>query len=88
MTNCLATINETVLHSFNPSGAEAFPYAGLIADSAGNLYGTSYNGGTYNAGTVFELMPAQGGGWTQKVLHSFNLNGSDGCFSLRWPGLR
>ena len=80
VTNCLATINETVLHSFNPSGAEAFPYAGLIADSAGNLYGTSYNGGTYNAGTVFELMPAQGGGWTQKVLHSFNLNGSDGAF--------
>lgn len=80
VTNCRATVNETVLHTFNPSGAEAFPYAALIADSAGNLYGTTYYGGTYNDGTVFELMPVQGGGWTQKVLHSFNFNGSDGAF--------
>ena len=28
-----ATANETVLHTFSPAGAEAFPYAGLIADS-------------------------------------------------------
>ena len=80
VTNCRATVNETLLHSFNPTGAEAFPYAGLIADSAGNLYGTTYYGGAYNDGTVFELTPAQGGGWTQKVLHSFNFNGSDGAF--------
>ncbi len=75
-----ASVNETVLHTFNPTGAEAFPYAGLTADSAGNLYGTTYYGGDYNYGTVFELMPAQGGGWTQKVLHSFNFNGTDGAF--------
>ena len=35
VTSCRATANETVLHTFNPTGAEAFPYAGLIADSAG-----------------------------------------------------
>jgi len=33
VTNCRATIHETVLHSFNPSGAEAFPYAGLIVEN-------------------------------------------------------
>ena len=64
---------------FNPTGAEAFPYAGVIADSAGNLYGTTYYGGAYNEGTVFELIPVAGGGWTQKVLHSFNSDGSDGA---------
>jgi len=80
VTNCRATVRETVLHSFNPSGAEAFPYAGLIVDHAGNLYGTTYRGGTYNVGTVFELSRNGNVGWTQKVLHSFNNNGVDGMY--------
>src|SRR5947209_12791739 len=38
--------NETVLHSFtNSSGDGANPYAGLIMDRAGNLYGTTFYGG-------------------------------------------
>lgn len=78
VANCQATVHETVLHSFNPSGAEAFPYAGLIADHAGNLYGTSYSGGAYFNGTVFELSRSGSVGWTQQVLHSFNNNGVDG----------
>ncbi len=46
--------------------------AGLIFDDAGNLYGTTGAGGTYGYGTVFELTPAAGGGWTEQVLHNFN----------------
>ncbi|MGB8886055.1 MAG: choice-of-anchor tandem repeat GloVer-containing protein [Candidatus Korobacteraceae bacterium] len=75
-----AVIQEKLLHTFNPNGEEAYPYAGLIADHAGNLYGTTYEGGIHGSGTVFELMPNGSGGWTQKVLHSFNENGADGAY--------
>jgi len=45
-----------VLHSFTgpPDGAE--PRAALIRDSAGNLYGTTYYGGTFHQGTVFKIL--------------------------------
>ena len=70
---------ETVLHNFNDNGTDgAYPYAGLIFDGAGNLYGTTDGGGTYFGGTVFELTPAAGGSWTEKVLHNFNPNSTDG----------
>src|SRR4030088_2951283 len=53
------------------------PQASLIADSAGNLYGTTRNGGRYGFGTVFELTPGKNGKWTEAVLYSFT-GGSDG----------
>jgi uncharacterized repeat protein (TIGR03803 family) len=60
-----------VLHSF--SGKDGvFCYAGVVFDNAGNLYGALVEGGTYNHGTVFELMPKPDGHWTEKTLHSFN----------------
>jgi uncharacterized repeat protein (TIGR03803 family) len=70
---------ETVLYSFCsvtvPKNCEDGyePYAGLVMDSAGNLYGTTYGGGANDRGTVFELMPPPpaGGIWTEKVLYSF-----------------
>ena len=46
---------ETVLHRFAGGTDGAFPFAGLARDSAGNLYGTTSFGGTYGAGTVFEI---------------------------------
>ena len=70
---------EQVLHSFNNVDTDgASLAAGLIFDTAGNLYSTTAGGGTYLKGTVFELTPTAGGGWTEKVLYSFNGNGSDG----------
>jgi uncharacterized repeat protein (TIGR03803 family) len=64
---------ETVLVSFNSTNG-AYPEAGLIADSAGNLYGTTEGGGTSNLGTVFKLTPPAAGekAWTETVLVSFN----------------
>jgi uncharacterized repeat protein (TIGR03803 family) len=64
---------ETVVHTFGdfPNGAN--PYATLIRDSAGNLYGTTYQGGAGNVGVVFRLN-ASG----YKALYSF-LGGSDGA---------
>jgi uncharacterized repeat protein (TIGR03803 family) len=61
---------ETVLHSFN-SADGLHPYVGLIFDSAGNLYGTTFSGGALGWGTVFELAPNGRGGWKETVLHSF-----------------
>jgi uncharacterized repeat protein (TIGR03803 family) len=69
---------ENVLHSFGNGTDGVNPYAGLVFDAAGNLYGTTYVGGIYSAGTIFELSPRQGGGWTETVLHNFHLNGTDG----------
>jgi uncharacterized repeat protein (TIGR03803 family) len=70
---------ETVLHSFNLDGQDGIrPYSSLVMDSAGNLYGTTYLGGTYGLGTVFEILPGLNGSWTEKVLHSFNSDGTDG----------
>jgi len=73
---------EKVLYNFNAgNGKDAGgPLAGVIFDGSGNLYGTSELGGVYSYGTVFALMPKAGGGWKEKVLHSFNSNGKDGNF--------
>ena len=58
----------TELHSFRGGdGAKPIDKAGLIADRAGNLYGTTRFGGASNAGVVFKLSP----GGTETVLHSF-----------------
>ncbi len=73
-----AAANFTVLHSFTSGFDGEHPYAGLIEDTAGNLYGTTHSGGTNCAtgsgcGVVFRLDPA--GNLT--VLHSFT-GGTDG----------
>ena len=68
---------EQVLHSFGNGTDGADPEAGLISDAAGNLYGTTLWGGTgfwngYGCGTVYQLTPSAGGGWTENLLYSFN----------------
>lgn len=62
---------ENVLHTFT-GGDGQFPNAVLIADSTGALYSTTWYGGASGAGTVFRLIRAPAGGWTESVLHSFN----------------
>jgi uncharacterized repeat protein (TIGR03803 family) len=48
---------ETVLHNFSGGDDGQSPYAGLIMDSAGNLYGTTYAGGIHRWGTAFKITP-------------------------------
>ena len=75
--NGTAGWTETVLHSFTLGSGGGGPLAGLIADSAGNLYGTTQVGGASGQGVVFKLAPNGTGGWTESVLYSFT-GGSDG----------
>jgi len=49
----------------------ANPNGGLISDSAGNLYGVTEYGGTYNYGTVYKLTPQTGGGYSETALYNF-----------------
>ena len=59
-----------MLHSFNAQDGAAYPYAGVVMDHSGNLYGTAYS--------AFELSPGQGG-WTVTVLHTFTGRNGDGA---------
>jgi uncharacterized repeat protein (TIGR03803 family) len=67
---------ESVLHSFTGGADGATPRAGLVLDSAGNLYGTALQGGTacgpFSCGVVFKLDTAG----NETVLHAFT--GTDG----------
>lgn len=76
---------ERVLREFSNGGLS--PEASLIADAAGNLYGSTASGGTGfcsngsfsygGCGTVFELTPTDNGGWKRTVLYNFQ-GGKDG----------
>ena len=68
--------SSTILHIFSGEPGGAGPDAGLAFDAAGNLYGTTSQGGAHNAGTVFKLVPGLTG-WAEQVLHSFK-SGTDG----------
>lgn len=76
---------ERVLHSFrnNAKDGGGCPSSDLVRDSAGNLYGTTYSGGQYSVGTVFELYEASGV-WRERLLYSFNwhANGAESPVGL------
>jgi uncharacterized repeat protein (TIGR03803 family) len=72
---------ESVLAVFDSSRAGELPYSGVVADSAGNLYGTTELGGITGClsgcGTVFRLSPTLAGAWEETILHTFT-GGADG----------
>lgn len=72
--------SETTLHSFGATGDGSVPMAGLIIDGSGNLYGTTYLGGSTDSGIVFELSPSQSG-WTETILYNF-LDQADGGYPV------
>ncbi len=89
--------SDTILHTFDASeGDGGVPLAGLITDSAGNLYGTTVRGGSsancvatggdepIGCGTIFKLsQPAVGEtAWTETVLYNFDGPPSDGAQPL------
>jgi len=76
--------NPTVIHNFAgyPKDGTS-PTGTLVFDKAGNLYGTTYNGGAKKFGTVYKLSPVttgtKKGTWTEKVLYSFKGGTKDGA---------
>jgi hypothetical protein len=77
-----------ILHNFTNNGKDGqTPMDGLIFDAAGNLSGTTMNGGDGTAsdcspgcGTVFELTPGASGGWAERIVHTFGQYKGDGQF--------
>jgi len=81
--NSDGTWTETLLYSFKGDNDGASPFASVIADASGNLFGTTQNGGgstncSGGCGTVFELAKNSDGTYTESVLHAFT--GQDGEF--------
>lgn len=78
--------NESVLYKFTGASDGGTPEARVIFDPAGNLYGTTTQGGAPDCapipgcGTVFELSPS-GSGWTESVLYSLT-GGTDGWYPI------
>jgi uncharacterized repeat protein (TIGR03803 family) len=68
-----AQTTELVLHNFGHLRRGAYPYAGVLRDAGGNLYGTTISGGPANAGLVYKVDTAG----HQSVLYSFT-GGADG----------
>jgi uncharacterized repeat protein (TIGR03803 family) len=70
----------TVLYQFRSGPGGINPYAGVVTDAKGDLYGTTYNDGAFASGTVFRITAAG----KERVLHSFSQTGGDGAFP--WYG--
>jgi uncharacterized repeat protein (TIGR03803 family) len=65
-----------IIYSFEGGQDGEYADTDLVMDGAGNLYGTSVQGGAHASGTVWELSPS-GDTWTHTVLYSFT-GGADG----------
>jgi uncharacterized repeat protein (TIGR03803 family) len=74
-----AFAQDSLVYSFMGGSDGAYPYGVLVADTEGNLYGTTYSGGSSNAGTIFELVKANG--YSHMVLYDF-MGHSDGGYPL------
>jgi uncharacterized repeat protein (TIGR03803 family) len=77
----------SVIHSFLGITDGSTPSTSLVFDAAGNLYGATQLGGNgacgHGCGTVYELSPATGGGWTESVIYNFQGGGSaDGAYPV------
>jgi uncharacterized repeat protein (TIGR03803 family) len=85
VSTVLGQSKEKVIHTFHGGKDGVVPWSGVIQDGMGNLYGTTGGGGSTDCGgdgcgLVFELSPKAGGGWTEKKLHIFHFDGTDGVF--------
>jgi uncharacterized repeat protein (TIGR03803 family) len=74
-----AAWTETILHNFQNASDGGTPYAGLIADAAGNMYGAATDGGVNGGGSIFELTPS-GGSWNFSAIGSEPGYGISGTF--------
>ena len=69
------------LYAFQGQPDGSFPYGALLFDAAGNIYGTTYYGGSDGIGSIYKLTRSGGGSWTEEILYSFR-TGQDGNSSI------
>ncbi|MBV9571361.1 MAG: hypothetical protein JO056_08980 [Alphaproteobacteria bacterium] len=67
-----------VIYSFQGGADGEYTDTDVVRDAAGNLYGSSVQGGTHASGTVWQLHPNGDGTWTHTVLYNFT-GGADGA---------
>jgi uncharacterized repeat protein (TIGR03803 family) len=70
----------TTLYAFKGTPDAGSPYGGLTADASGDLFGTTYYGGTSGYGSVFELVRQGKTKYAERILYSFK-GGNDGSSS-------
>ncbi len=72
----------SVLHSFRDGLDGSYPISHLVLDAAGNLWGTTSEGGAAgcDCGTIFRLSQSINGSWKERVVHRFE-NDPDGAFA-------
>jgi len=80
VTGTSAAPKYRVLHGFTSGDDGSAPFAGVVMDKQGNLYGATWGGGEHSLGTIFGLTAHSGGRWSETILHSFD--GSDGALPL------
>ena len=81
----VSTASEEVAYKFSGGKDGYYPWAGMTADASGNVYGVTVYGGAHGAGAVFRVTPKSGGGWKEKVLHSFQGVGKEGYYPYGVP---
>jgi uncharacterized repeat protein (TIGR03803 family) len=74
------------LFSFDGGENGAYTSSGLVADPSGNLYGTTFEGGSSGLGLVYQLVP-QGEVWKENVLHVFDYGDGDYPDSLTFDSM-
>src|SRR3954447_19867917 len=77
LTAPLHAATTTVVYSFQGGSDGEYTDTDLVRDAAGNLYGTSVQGGTHGGGTVWQLHPTRDGSRNHAVLYNFT-GGTDG----------
>lgn len=61
---------EVTMSNFADGSGDS-PTTPIVFDSAGNIYGTTSRGGQYGFGSVYELIAAGNGSWTENILYNF-----------------
>jgi uncharacterized repeat protein (TIGR03803 family) len=65
---------EKNLHIFQNNADGAYPGSGgLVPDRAGNLYGTTHDGGSAFGGVIFKMTHGAAGGWTESIVFNFDI---------------